>query len=138
MNTTGPATSIQSRGIFKARSPTNSRIEKYIIFTRRIQCYNLFSRCCFLSDRYLPESMVLRKALDKDPQFQVALELVQDRDMYGRIITPADAKVRELLPTDSHAHRHQGTVCVYRWIFMLVGAQVGACTDREPHLRVVQ
>lgn len=37
--------------------------------------------------------MVLRKQLDKDPQFQVALELVQDKGMYNRIITPADAKV---------------------------------------------
>ncbi|CAN0233609.1 unnamed protein product [Pylaiella littoralis] len=45
--------------------------------------------------RYLPESMVLRKQLDKDPQFQVALELVQDKGMYNRIITPADAKLTE-------------------------------------------
>ena len=37
--------------------------------------------------------MVLRNQLDKDPQFQVALELVQNKDMYSRIITPADAKV---------------------------------------------
>lgn len=37
--------------------------------------------------------MVLRKQLEKDPQFQVALELVQNKDMYSRIITPADAKV---------------------------------------------
>lgn len=44
--------------------------------------------------RYLPESMVLREQLSKDPQFQVALELVQDKTMYKRIITPADAKVR--------------------------------------------
>ena len=36
---------------------------------------------------------MLRKQLDKDPQFQVALELVQDKGMYNRIITPADAKV---------------------------------------------
>ena len=36
---------------------------------------------------------MLREQLQKDPQFQVALELVQDRDMYDRIITPADAKV---------------------------------------------
>ncbi|CAM9615996.1 unnamed protein product [Ascophyllum nodosum] len=45
--------------------------------------------------RYFPESMVLREQLQKDPQFQVALELVQDRDMYDRIITPADAKLTE-------------------------------------------
>ncbi|CBJ29210.1 carboxy-terminal peptidase [Ectocarpus siliculosus] len=45
--------------------------------------------------RYLPESMVLRKQLDRDPQFQVALELVQDKGMYNRIITPADAKLTE-------------------------------------------
>lgn len=43
--------------------------------------------------RYFPESMVLREQLRKDPQFQVALELVQDREMYDKIITPADAKV---------------------------------------------
>lgn len=36
--------------------------------------------------------MVLRKQLHKDPQFRVALELVQDKDMYRRIITPEDAK----------------------------------------------
>lgn len=54
-------------------------------------CWPCF--CLVVSIRYLPESMILRKQLDKDPQFQVALELVQDKDMYGRIITPADAKV---------------------------------------------
>lgn len=36
---------------------------------------------------------MLRKALDKDPQFLAGLELVRDQDMYRRIITPADAKV---------------------------------------------
>lgn len=41
---------------------------------------------------------MLRKQLDKDPQFQVALELVQDKGMYNRIITPADAKVKEFFP----------------------------------------
>lgn len=40
--------------------------------------------------------MVLRNQLAKDPQFQVALELVQNKDMYNRIITPADAKVLTL------------------------------------------
>lgn len=42
---------------------------------------------------------MLRKQLDKDPQFQVALELVQDKGMYNRIITPADAKVRRSCPS---------------------------------------
>ena len=41
--------------------------------------------------------MVLRNQLEKDPQFQVALELVQNKDMYNQIITPADAKVRRVL-----------------------------------------
>lgn len=40
--------------------------------------------------------MVLRKALDKDPQFLAGLELVRDSEMYKRIITPADAKVTSL------------------------------------------
>lgn len=50
---------------------------------------------------------MLRKQLDRDPQFQVALELVQDKGMYNRIITPADAKVlgtlRSLAAMTMHA-----------------------------------
>lgn len=62
-----------------------------IIFWRRIfYCPSIFMD---YFPRYFPESMVLREQLRKDPQFQVALELVQDREMYDKIITPADAKV---------------------------------------------
>lgn len=40
--------------------------------------------------------MVLRKALDRDPQFLAGLEIVQDSDMYRRIITPADSKASNI------------------------------------------
>lgn len=48
--------------------------------------------------------MVLRRQLDKDPQFQVALELVQDKGMYNRIITPTDAKVKQATPEGPVCH----------------------------------
>ncbi|CAM9873933.1 unnamed protein product, partial [Discosporangium mesarthrocarpum] len=48
-----------------------------------------------MSSRYLPESMVLKRSLDHDQHFLAALDLVQDKEMYRKIITPADAQLTE-------------------------------------------
>ncbi len=67
---------------------------------------------------------MLRKQLDKDPQFQVALELVQDKGMYNRIITPADAKVRLLLPVWIARARGGGAYC-FLTVGLLVAVNIG-------------